>query len=149
MVRKLLRDYGLSERANIMEKQKKKAQMGFANIIFASNNMRRTVLKGESPNTVALSPDTNELMLQMVMSQMAAMSEQLARLQAAQNVILQGRSPKRPREPGGGVTGAPRQEQSGAPGGTNINEDLEEGEEMEKGDDDKEVDFVSNNTASR
>ena len=61
-------------------------------------------------------PDTNELMLQMVMAQMAAMSEQLARLQAAQNVILQGRSPKRPREPGGGVTGAPRQEQSGVPG---------------------------------
>ena len=55
MVRKLLRDYGLSERANIMEKQKRKTQMGFANIIFASNNMRRTVLKGESPNTVALS----------------------------------------------------------------------------------------------
>ena len=47
------------------------------------------------------------------------------------------------------MTGAPRQEQSGAPGGTNINEDLEEGEEMEEGDDDEEVDFVSNNTASR
>ena len=40
MVRKLLRDYGLSERANIMEKQKKKAQVGFFNIIFASNSMR-------------------------------------------------------------------------------------------------------------
>ena len=55
MVRKLLRDYGLSERANIIEKQKRRTQMGLANIIFASNNMRRTVLKGESPNTVALS----------------------------------------------------------------------------------------------
>ena len=35
-------------------------------------------------------PQPSELMLQMVMSQMAAMSEQLARLQAEQNVILQG-----------------------------------------------------------
>ena len=94
-------------------------------------------------------PHPSELMLQMVMSQMAAMSEQLARLQAAQNVILQGRSPKRPREPGGRVTGAPQQDQSGVPGGTNINQELEEGEEMEEGDDDEEVDFVSNNTASR
>jgi len=55
MIRKLLRDYGLSERANILEPQKKKAQMGMAKIIFASNNMKRPVLKGESPNTVALS----------------------------------------------------------------------------------------------
>jgi hypothetical protein len=55
MIRKLLRDYGLSERANILEPQKKKAQMGMAQNIFASNNMKRPVLKGESPNTVALS----------------------------------------------------------------------------------------------
>ena len=60
MVRKLLRDYGLSERANIMEKQKKKAQVGFSNIIFASNNMRRPVLKGESPNSVATSILNND-----------------------------------------------------------------------------------------
>ena len=47
------------------------------------------------------------------------------------------------------MTGAPRQEQSGVPGGTNISQDLEEGEEMEEGDDDEKVEFVSNNTASR
>ena len=55
MIRKFLRDYGLSERANIMQKQKKKTQVGISNILFASNNMPRAVLKGESPNTVAIS----------------------------------------------------------------------------------------------
>jgi len=55
MIRKLLRDYGLSERANIMEKQKRKTQAGISNIIFANNNMPRSVLKGESPNAVAIS----------------------------------------------------------------------------------------------
>ena len=50
----------------------------------------------------------SERMLQLVMQQMAAMSEQLV----AQNVILQGRSSKQPKEPGGGVTGATRQNQS-------------------------------------
>jgi hypothetical protein len=55
MIRKLLRDYGLTERANILESQKQKAQMGMAKISFASNNMKRPVLKGESPNMVALS----------------------------------------------------------------------------------------------
>ena len=60
MVRKLLRDYGMSERANIMQKQKKKTQAGISNIIFATNNMRRDVLKGESPNTVASSILNND-----------------------------------------------------------------------------------------
>ena len=55
MIRKLLRDYGMSERANIMQKQKKKTQVGISNIIFANNNMERPVLKGESPNSVAIS----------------------------------------------------------------------------------------------
>ena len=55
MIRKLLRDYGMSERANIMQKQKKKTQVGISNIIFANNNMERSVLKGESPNSVAIS----------------------------------------------------------------------------------------------
>ena len=92
-------------------------------------------------------------MLQLVMQQMAAMSEQLARLQAAQKVILRGRSPKRPRDSGGGVTGATRQDRSATTmGGTNINRELEEGEEMEEGDDeddDEEVEYLSNNTALR
>ena len=55
MIRKLLRDYGMSERANIMQKQKRKTQVGISNIIFANNNMERSVLKGESPNSVAIS----------------------------------------------------------------------------------------------
>jgi hypothetical protein len=49
MARKLLRDYGLGRSANIIEKRNKKAQVGLANIIIASNNMKRSVLQGESP----------------------------------------------------------------------------------------------------
>ena len=55
MARKLLRDYGLGRSANIIEKRKKKAQVGLANILIASNNMKRSVLQGESPHSVAKS----------------------------------------------------------------------------------------------
>ena len=50
MLRKLFRDYGLGRSANIIEKKNKKAQVGISNILIASNNMKRAVLNGESPN---------------------------------------------------------------------------------------------------
>ena len=55
MLRKLFRDYGLGRSANIIEKKNKKAQVGISNILIASNNMKRAVLNGESPNVVAKS----------------------------------------------------------------------------------------------
>jgi hypothetical protein len=65
------------------------------------------------------------------------LSEQLTLLQAAQNVISQGRSPKQPREPGGGVTAAQRQEPprdqaATATRGHNMAQDLKDGEETEE-----------------
>ena len=62
MVRKLLRDYGLARQSNLLEegREKQQAQVGLANIIFASNSMKRAVLNGKSPNRVAKSIINNE-----------------------------------------------------------------------------------------
>ena len=54
-LRKLLRDYGLSNQTNLLEEQGKnqKAQVGLTRVINASNSMQRAVLDGQTPNQVA------------------------------------------------------------------------------------------------
>jgi len=55
MLRKLLRDYGLSNQTNLLEPQSKNQvpQIGLTRIINSNNSMRRAVLNGLSPNQVA------------------------------------------------------------------------------------------------
>ena len=55
MIRKLLRDYGLSNQTNLLEPQSKNQipQIGLTRIINSNNTMRRAVLNGQSPNQVA------------------------------------------------------------------------------------------------
>ena len=61
-IRKLFRDYGLSRKSNVLEEggRNQQAQVGLASIIFASNSMKRAVLKGKSLNRVAKSIINNE-----------------------------------------------------------------------------------------
>jgi hypothetical protein len=61
-IRKLFRDYGLARQSNVLEEggENQQAQVGLASIIFASNSMKRAVLKGKSPNRVAKSIINNE-----------------------------------------------------------------------------------------
>ena len=57
MLRKLLRDYGLSRQANILEEQGSEtpqSQAGLTDIINSYNDMKRSVLRGLSPTEVAL-----------------------------------------------------------------------------------------------
>jgi len=57
MLRKLLRDYGLSRQANILDEQDtetRKSQAGLSDIIDSYNDMKRSVLRGLSPTEVAL-----------------------------------------------------------------------------------------------
>jgi hypothetical protein len=55
MLRKLLRDYGLSNQTNLLEPQSKNQipQIGLTRVINSNNSMRRAVLNGQSPNQVA------------------------------------------------------------------------------------------------
>jgi hypothetical protein len=55
MIRKLLRDYGLSNQTNLLEPQSKNQipQIGLTRVINSNNSMRRAVLNGQSPNQVA------------------------------------------------------------------------------------------------
>ena len=54
-LRKLLRDYGLRNQANILEKNNNEAQAGLSQIIIASNDMPRKVLNGNTPSMIAQS----------------------------------------------------------------------------------------------